>query len=115
MFNTPFTVKLARTLWLNAYRAQITDSLGEYCATLRLFPQIPLDRQDVPENAPEAKPYLVILVEDAPMLSDKNLIEFEHPVSVVVMEELSKLGLYADSCQFVYPNLITELEQPVQQ
>ena len=110
MFNTPFTVKLARTLWLNAYRAQITDSLGEYCATLRLFPQIPLDRHDVPENAPEAKPYLVI-----PMLSDKNLIEFEHPVSVVVMEELSKLGLYADSCQFVYPNLVTELEQPVQQ
>jgi hypothetical protein len=115
MFNTPFTAKLARTLWLNAYRAQVVDASGEYCATLRLFPQIPLDRQDVPENAPEAKLYLVILVEDAPMLSDKNLVSFEDPVSVVVMEELAKLGMYPDSCQFVYPNLMTELKQSFQQ
>ncbi|MDU4959758.1 MAG: hypothetical protein E6X17_03710 [Sporomusaceae bacterium] len=115
MFNTPFTIKLARTLWLNAYRAQITDSLGEYCATLRLFPQIPLDREDVPETAPEAKLYLIILVEDAPLLSGKNLIEFENPVSAVVMEELAKLGMYPDSCQFVYPNLMSELERPIQQ
>lgn len=115
MFNTPFSVKLARTLWLNAYRARVTDSLGEYCATLRLLPQIPLDRQDVPENAPEAKLYLVILVEDAPLLSGQNLIHFENPLAAVVMEELAKRGMYPDSCQFVYPNLMTELEQPVQQ
>jgi hypothetical protein len=32
-----------------------------------------------------------------------------------VMEELAKLGMYPDSCQFVYPNLMTELKQSFQQ
>lgn len=115
MFNTPFSAKLARTLWHNAYRAQITDSLGEYVATLRLLPQIPLDREVVPENAPEVKLYLIILVEDAPMLSEDNLVEFENSASKLVMEELAKLEMFADSCQFVYPNLTTEIEQVPQQ
>lgn len=103
-------IKMARTLWDNAYRARIMDSAGEYITTLRLLPQIPLDRSEVPENAPEAKPYLIILVEDAPFLSEANLTDFEDSVSKVVMEELAKFSMYADSCQFVYPNLTTELE-----
>lgn len=110
-----FKLQMARTLWHNAYRMRVTDVAGEYVATLRLLPQIPLDRSEVPENAPEVKLYLVILVEDAPMLSEQNLTEFENSLSTAVMEELAKLSMYADSCQFVYPNLTTELEYLPQQ
>jgi hypothetical protein len=110
MENSTLRIQLARTLWHNAYRARVTGAGDDYMATLRLLPQLPLDRSEVPENAPDAKLYLIILVEDAPMLSEANLTDFEDGVSVAVMEELAKLSMYADSCQFVYPNLMTELE-----
>ncbi|MDF2502283.1 MAG: hypothetical protein K0Q77_2997 [Anaerosporomusa subterranea] len=113
--NSTFKVQLARTLWHNAYRARVMDGSGEYVATLRLLPQLPLDRSEVPENAPEARLYLIVLVEDAPLLSGENLTDFENSVSVTVMEELAKLSMYSDSCQFVYPNLTTELELLPQQ
>lgn len=109
MILSDLKVQLARTLWHNAYRARITAA-GDYIATLRLLPQIPLDRSEIPENAPEAKLYLIILVEDAPLLSEQNLTDFENSVSTIVMEELAKLSMFADSCQFVYPNLTTELD-----
>lgn len=112
---TTLRVQMARTLWHNAYRARITDSAGEYVATLRLLPQLPLDQSELPEDAPDAKLYLIILVEDAPLLTEKTLGDFENGVSIAVMEELTKLTMYADSCQFVYPNLISEMEMLPQQ
>lgn len=114
MFTLPFKVKLARTLWANAYRAQIKNNDGDYVATLRLLPQIPLDRLQVPETAPEVKLYLIIFVEDAPLLAETNLHQFEDNISTAVLEALEQQAMYPDTCQFVYPNLTDNL-QPITQ
>ncbi len=60
---TGWRIKLARTLWFNMYRAMVEDAVGGYVATLRLIPAIPLDRADVPADAPEVEPYVLVLVE----------------------------------------------------
>jgi len=66
---TGWRIKLARTLWFNMYRAMVEDAVGGYVATLRLIPAIPLDRADVPADAPEVEPYVLVLVEAAVRLS----------------------------------------------
>ena len=68
-----------RTLWENTYRGTIFNYKEEYVATVRLILSIPLDRNEVPENAPEVAPNVIVLIEDT-ILSPIDVIEFE-PVS----------------------------------
>ena len=97
------TLKIAKTLWFNSYRGVINDALGQYVATIRIMPAIPLDRQDVPQDAPEARPYLTVLVEDAAVSLDQ-LIEFETAATDVLLQAFAREAFKPEFIQFFYPN-----------
>jgi len=101
--DTEWSIRLARTLWFNTYRAQITDTDGNYIATLRLIPTTPLDRADLPPDAPDASAYVLVLVEDA-TLSEDQLVEFESRVSGLLLEQMTQSDFVPAFCQFAYPS-----------
>jgi hypothetical protein len=100
---TGLKIKLARTLWFNTYRALVEDSAGEYLASLRLIPAIPLDRASVPEDAPEVAPYLLVVVEDA-VFSEEELINFEGEVAGMLLARMAQPDFNPAFCQFAYPS-----------
>lgn len=95
-------VQLARTLWINTYRGKATNEAGEYLATMRIIPSLPLSREEVPENAPEVKPYLSVLIEDA-VITSKELLEFETLLSKILIHKFKEFS--PELCQFFYPSL----------
>lgn len=94
---------LARTLWFNTYRAKITNTADEYIATVRLVPTMPLERSEVPENAPVVDSYVLVLVEDA-AVNDDQLVPFEEAVSNLLHKELAQLEFSPAMCHFFYPS-----------
>ena len=107
------TLKMAKTLWFNTYRGIFSDALGEYVAAVRIIPAIPLDRQEVPEDAPEARPYLTVIVEDATISLDQ-LVEFETAATDVLLNALAKEPFKPEFVQFFYPNPSIESDEPVE-
>ncbi|SDF08154.1 hypothetical protein [Sporolituus thermophilus] len=97
------TLQLARTLWLNMYRGKVTDAAGEYLATIRIIAHIPLDRNDVPTDAPVVKPYLTVLIEDA-SITPATLVEFESELSELLLAKFCSEQFSPEFCQFFYPS-----------
>ncbi|MBU2703025.1 hypothetical protein Ga0466249_004161 [Sporomusaceae bacterium BoRhaA] len=94
---------LARTLWFNTYRAKITNTADEPIATVKLVPTMPLERSEVPENAPVVDSYVLVLVEDA-AVSDDQLVPFETDLSNLLHKELAQLNFSPAMCHFFYPS-----------
>ena len=110
MFETEkevYTLKVAKTLWVNIYRGVISGAAGEYVATVRIIPGLPLDRQEVPADAPEARPYLIVLVEDA-SVDLQQLVHFESSVTDSLLQTLSREAFKPEFIQFFYPTPSTE-------
>lgn len=100
---TGWRLQLARTLWFNIYRGQVTDAAGEYVATLRLIPAIPLDRADVPADAPEVEPYVLAIVEDA-IFGEDELLAFETRLADEIVAKIAQPDFRPAFCQFAYPS-----------
>lgn len=100
---TSFKIKLTRTLWFNTYRGKVTDATGNYVATLSLIPTTPLDRCEVPPDAPEAAPYITVLVEDGQLEAD-DLVEFESNVADLLLVQMAQPDFKPEYCQFAYPS-----------
>lgn len=79
-------VKLMATLWENTYRIVINDQNDQYVATGRVIVNIPLSPDELPPNAPEVEPQLLVLVEDGD-LDSNNLIEFETILAAKIREK----------------------------
>ncbi len=89
MNNVPvYKLRLARTLYNNFYRARLQDANGEDAGQLLIVPGLPLDRSQLPENAPIADPYLLVIVEDAD-INKNNVIDFEEGVSRAVLAKFT--------------------------
>jgi hypothetical protein len=101
--NTELVVQMARTLWFNTYRCKVTDALDNYIATLRITPIVPLDRSEVPEDAPTVVPFITVLVEDA-TFGDDEMVKFEIRLSEILIEELKNDNFVPEFCQFFYPS-----------
>ena len=84
---TVYNLRLARTLYNNFYRARLSDANGEDAGQILIVPGLPMDRSLVPPSAPEAKPYLLIIVEDANINKD-NVVDFEEGVSRAVLDKI---------------------------
>ncbi len=106
-----YQLQIARTLWHNTYRGKITNENGEYIATIRVILGIPLDRSEVPENAPEVPPYLNVQVEDA-ILSVEDLIPFEAALSEILLGQLQNEYFVPEYCHFFYPSPSELLTRP---
>lgn len=101
--NDLYKVNLMRTLWENTYRGTIFDCMDHYVATVRLIFGIPLDRDQVPKDAPEVHPYITVLIEDT-TLSPSDVIGFEEAVSKIIVKKAASQYFRPDRCMFFYPS-----------
>ncbi len=102
-------VELLATLWENTYRAMITDENGNYLATIRVIVNVPIDRNLLPDNAPEVPPQMFILVEDS-VLASTQVIDFETALSSILITKFKK---QIPQCYFFYPSphdMLTHVE-----
>lgn len=106
--NTPLRVRLARTLYNNFYRARIQDSEGEDVGMLLIVPGCPLDRSELPENAPKAEPYLIVIVEEAEINED-TVNDFEACISRKILEKFTINTTPFSHCEFYYTSLSHDL------
>ena len=97
------TIKVAKTLYHNTYRCTVLNEQSETKALLKVIPQLPLSREEIPENAPEVPPFLLVVVEDAD-IDQNNLIHFEESVSVALINRFATENTVPTNCQFVYPS-----------
>ncbi|MDU2417452.1 hypothetical protein [Negativicoccus succinicivorans] len=101
--NKTYRVDLMRTLWQHTYRATIFDASDAYAATIRIILGIPLDRAEVPENAPEVKDYITVLVEDT-VIKPQDIIAFEEQITRLIMEKSASEEFQPTHCLFFYPS-----------
>ena len=80
MSSGAYSLRLARTLYENVYHAMLYNENQQPIGDLEIIPNIPLDRSQVPEDAPEVPAYLLVIVKDADINKD-NLIDFEERAS----------------------------------
>ena len=104
------TLKVAKTLWFNIYRGAIHGPAGEYVATIRIIPGLPLHRDEVPEDAPEARPYLIVIVEDA-TIELSQLVMFESAITDTLLQTLSRDTFKPEFIQFFYPTPSTQEDE----
>ncbi len=103
MVSDAYQVQIARTLYNNVYRCRLLDSVGNVKGFLRVLPSLPLDRSQVPQDAPKAVPFLYVIVEDADINKD-NLIDFEERTAYALMLRFATETVNFDHCEFYYPS-----------
>lgn len=103
------SVQLSRTLWFNTFRGKVTDSAGNYIASVRIIPTVPLDREEIPENAPEAIPLLIVMVDDG-VVTTEDLVSFEAKLAPVLLEKFKRDDFKPEFCQYFYPSPMSMLE-----
>ena len=107
MKQAAYTVKLSKTLYQNTYRCTLSNENEEVIGNLRVVPGLPLDRSEVPENAPTVPPYLLVIVDDADINKD-NLIDFEERTSYALLKRFSTEYFVPQHCHdrhAVVPNV----------
>ncbi|MCX7780582.1 MAG: hypothetical protein N2491_06665 [Negativicutes bacterium] len=111
MTNNEFhlAVKLTRTLWFNIYRGKVTDQDGNYIASIRIIPTVPLDRDEVPPDAPEAVPCLTVLVDDGIVTTD-DLISFESSLAPILLAKFQREDFKPEYCHYFYPSPMSMME-----
>lgn len=98
-----YHVSLMRTLWENMYSGTVFDCMDHYVARIRLILGIPVDRSELPDNAPEAQPFITVLVEDT-VLTPKDVIDFETVLSRIIARKASSESFRPTRCMFFYPS-----------
>ena len=103
MSNQAYLLRVGRTLYDNLYSARVFDAQNNPKGMLRVVPMFPLGRDVVPADAPEAQPFLLVIVDDADINKD-NLIDFEERVSSAVLSKFATDSAPFMRCQFYYPS-----------
>lgn len=111
MKQAAYSVKLARTLYDNTYRCTLKNENEQVIGTLRIIPTLPLDRAEVPADAPVVPPFLLVIVDDADINKD-NLIDFEEKTSFALLKRFATEDIVPQHCQFYYPSPAFVFEQP---
>ena len=99
----PYRIEMMRTLWENNFRGTIFDYRDSYVATVRLIFSIPLDREEVPENAPVVDPMIFVLVEDT-VLKPIEVVAFEEAMTPILAKKLASNVFTPDRIVYFYPS-----------
>ena len=111
MSSGAYSLRIARTLYDNVYHAMLYNENQQPIGDLEIIPSIPLDRSQVPEDAPEVSAYLLVIVKDADINKD-NLIDFEERASYALLKRFSTEAFNFQHCKFYYPSPAFIFEQP---
>lgn len=104
-----YHIDLMKTLWENTYRGTIFNYKEQYVATVRIILSIPLDREEVPDNAPEVSPSVIVLVEDT-ILTPLEVVDFEQVMTPILAKRLSSNYFRPDRIMYFYPSPIDGAE-----
>ncbi len=99
----PYRIEMMRTLWENNFRGTIFDYRDSYVATVRLIFSIPLDREEVPENAPVVDPMIFVLVEDT-VMKPIEVVAFEEAMTPILAKKLASNVFTPDRIVYFYPS-----------
>lgn len=108
-----YHIDFMRTLWQNTYRGTVFDYMDRYIATIRMIFGVPIDREELPENAPVVAPLITVLVEDT-ILEPVDIIDFETVMSRLIVKKASSAEFRPDRCMFFYPSPAEALENKIQ-
>lgn len=111
MSNGAYQLRLMRTLYENVYGCMLYNENPQPIGKLEIVPSIPLDRSQVPEDAPVVPAYLLVIVQDADINKD-NLIDFEERASYALLKRFSTEAISFQHCKFYYPSPAFIFEQP---
>ncbi len=111
MSNGAYQLRLMRTLYENVYGCMLYNENQQPIGKLEIVPSIPLDRSQVPEDAPVVPAYLLVIVQDADINKD-NLIDFEERASYALLKRFSTEAISFQHCKFYYPSPAFIFEQP---
>ena len=103
MSNGAYSLKLARTLYDNVYRCRLFNDNQQPVADMRIVPSIPMDRSQVPVDAPVVPAFLLVIVDDADINKD-NVIDFEERASYALLKRFSTEVINFQHCEFYYPS-----------
>lgn len=109
MNQDPYRIDLMRTLWENTYRGTVFDAKEQYVATIRILLNIPLDRSEVPDNAPIVHPGIIILVEDT-VLAPIDVMDFEEILSKIIAKTFTTEDFQPDRIMYFYPSPAESIE-----
>lgn len=98
-----YHVSLMRTLWQYMYSGTVFDAMDHYVARIRVILGVPLDRSEVPANAPEAQDFITVLVEDT-VLTPGDVIDFETALSKIIVKKAASPYFHPAQCMFFYPS-----------
>lgn len=104
-----YRIDLMRTLWENTFRGTIFNYKEQYVATVRLIFSIPLDRSEVPANAPEVNPAIIVLVEDT-ILSPIEIVDFEQAMTPILAKRIANKYFQPDRIMYFYPSPVDGAE-----
>lgn len=111
MSNGAYQLRLMRTLYENVYGCMLYNENQQPIGKLEIVPSIPLDRSQVPKDAPVVPAYLLVIVQDADINKD-NLIDFEERASYALLKRFSTEAISFQHCKFYYPSPAFIFEQP---
>ncbi|WP_298705104.1 hypothetical protein [uncultured Veillonella sp.] len=94
------SLQVLATLWENTYRIVAYDETNNYICTSRVIVSIPLNPDQLPDNAPHVDPELHVLVEDSSIKSDE-LLDFETIFAAKLRE---KFQYHINTIYFFYPS-----------
>lgn len=97
------SLSVTKTLYTNCYRCTIKDNNNEVIGLLRVIPSLPLGKDEIPADAPEVPPFLIVIVDDADITAE-SLLNFEENVSVSLLERFTTETTRFKYCQFYYPS-----------
>ncbi|MDR3349057.1 MAG: hypothetical protein LBO03_05570 [Acidaminococcales bacterium] len=97
------SLTLAKTLYHNIYRCAVKSGDGSVKGFLRVVPGMPLERGQLPPDAPDAPPFLLVIVDDAD-INNANFLQFEDSVSALLLTRFAAEAFHPQYCQFYYPS-----------
>ena len=98
-----FELRFSRTLWEGVYRAWVLDTEGMQIASLRVITCLPIDKNELPENAPDAGPVLLVTV-DVAEIDPKEFLQWENTLALKILAQFSHQEPVPRECQFFYPS-----------
>jgi hypothetical protein len=101
-----FQLHFAKTLWEGVYRVWVLNEDGVQIASLRVIPCLPLDESQLPPDAPNAGPVLLVTV-DMAELSPQEVIQWENSLALRILSQFSHQEPVPRECQFFYPSPVS--------
>ncbi len=97
------TLHFSKTLWSGVYRAWVLDAEERQVASLRVLPCLPLSEDEMPPDAPNVGPVILVLV-DIAEIDPSEFLNWEDGLSQQLLAKFSHQEPVPRECQFFYPS-----------